>query len=168
VPARATAAAVNPSHAVDLAAEPVDATDTTNPSKRNGGGKASRTKGNRTERHLVHLLQAAGFAAERVPLSGAAGGSYCGDVSVPLLGVDRTVEVKCRALGFAQLYAWLEGADLLVVKRDRAEPLVVLPPRLAIEIATIAESNRASQLALQERASRCPDATCLKYERNSA
>jgi Holliday junction resolvase len=58
------------------------------------GGKASREKGNRAERALVAVLRAAGFAAERVPLSGAAGGRYCGDVSVPLLGVDRTVEVS--------------------------------------------------------------------------
>jgi Holliday junction resolvase len=106
-------------------------------------GRRSRDKGARGERHLVHLLQAAGFAAERVPLSGAAGGRYCGDVSVPLLGVDRTVEVKVRANGFRELYRWLDGADMLIVKADRAEMLVVVPLRLAIEIATQAE--RASR-----------------------
>jgi Holliday junction resolvase len=36
------------------------------------GGRASRQKGNRTERAIVRALQDAGFAAERVPLSGAA------------------------------------------------------------------------------------------------
>ena len=35
-------------------------------------GRRSRDKGNRAERHLVHLLQGAGLAAERVPLSGSA------------------------------------------------------------------------------------------------
>jgi Holliday junction resolvase len=35
-------------------------------------GRASRQKGNRTERAIVRLLQEHGFAAERVPLSGAA------------------------------------------------------------------------------------------------
>jgi Holliday junction resolvase len=64
-------------------------------------GRRSRDKGNRAERHLVHLLQGAGFAAERIPLSGAAGGRFSGDVSVPLLGVDRRVEVKARAMDFA-------------------------------------------------------------------
>jgi hypothetical protein len=108
-------------------------------------GRRSRDKGARGERHLVHLLQAAGFAAERVPLSGAAGGRYCGDVSVPLLGGDRTVEVKARASGFRELYRWLNGRDLLVVRADRREPLVVVPLRFAIEIATIAENNRASR-----------------------
>jgi Holliday junction resolvase len=126
------------------------------PRRRQSGGRASRDKGNRTERALVRILQVAGFAAEKIPLSGSAGGRFSGDVTVPLLGADRTVEVKCRSTGFAQLYGWLEGAEILVVKRDRSEPLVVLPLRFAIEIATIAE--QASRHSPQERASRCPDA----------
>ena len=43
------------------------------------GGRASREKGNRTERAIVRLLQEHGFAAERVPLSGAARGRFGGD-----------------------------------------------------------------------------------------
>src|SRR4051812_32218155 len=58
------------------------------------GGRASRQKGNRAERAIVKLLQDQGFAAERVPLSGSAGGSYIGDLTVPILEVDRVVEVK--------------------------------------------------------------------------
>jgi Holliday junction resolvase len=108
---------------------------------RQSGGRASRQKGNRVERAIVHALQEAGFAAERVPLSGAAGGSYLGDISVPLLGLDRTVEVKARAHGFQQLYCWLTARDILIVRADRREPLVVLPLRLAIEIANFAEAN---------------------------
>jgi Holliday junction resolvase len=104
-------------------------------------GRRSRDKGNRTECALVRLLQEYGFAAERVPLSGAARGRFGGDVSVPLLGIDRRVEVKCRADGFKELYRWLSGADFLVVKSDRREPLVVLPIKLAAEIAAIAEKN---------------------------
>lgn len=106
------------------------------------GGKAARQKGNRMERALVLQLQAAGFAAERVPLSGSAGGSYLGDLTVPLLGRDQVVEAKARKDGFRQLYDWLESRDLLVVKADRREPLVVLPLRLAIEIAAAAEHNK--------------------------
>jgi Holliday junction resolvase len=105
------------------------------------GGRASRSKGNRTERAIVRLLQERGFAAERVPLSGAALGRFGGDVSLPLLGIDRRVEVKCRGYGLRQLYAWLDGADFLIVRADRREPLVVLPLKLAAEIAAIAESN---------------------------
>ena len=94
------------------------------------GGRRSRQKGNRLERALVHFLQNHGFAAERVPLSGSAGGSYVGDLSLPLLGVDRIVEVKVRAAGFRQLYAWLNGRDLLIVRADRAEPLSRHPTQI--------------------------------------
>jgi Holliday junction resolvase len=103
------------------------------------GGRASRDKGNRTERAIVRLLQERGFAAERVPLSGAARGRFGGDVSIPLLGTDRRVEVKCRGNGFRQLYDWLEGHDFLIVHADRRELLVVIPLKLAAEIAMTAE-----------------------------
>ena len=99
------------------------------------GGRASRDKGNRAERAIVKFLQERGFAAERVPLSGSAGGSYLGDLTVPVLNVDRVVEVKVRAKGFRELYRWLEERDILIVRADRSEPLVVLPLKLAAEIA---------------------------------
>jgi hypothetical protein len=63
-------------------------------------------------------------------------------LSVPLLGVNRCVEVKCRANGFRELYAWLEGRDLLIIRADRREPLAVVPLRLAVEIATQAEHHK--------------------------
>jgi hypothetical protein len=106
------------------------------------GGRASREKGNRLERALVCALQDAGFAAERVPLSGAARGRFGGDLSVPILGVDRRVEVKARANGFRELYRWLGGHDFLIVRADRADPLVIVPFSFAIEIAKVAEKHR--------------------------
>src|SRR6516162_10191651 len=106
------------------------------------GGRSSRQKGNRAERALVSFLQAHGFAAERVPLSGAARGRFAGDLSVPVLGVDRRVEVKVRGNGFRELYDWLGDHDFLIVKADRLEPLVVIPLRLATEIAIAAEKNK--------------------------
>jgi hypothetical protein len=51
------------------------------------GGRASRDKGNRTERAIVRLLQERGLAA-----------GFGGDLSVPVLGVDHRVEVKCTPL----------------------------------------------------------------------
>ena len=106
------------------------------------GGRASRDKGNRAERALVRLLQDHGFAAERVPLSGSAGGRYVGDFTLPILGLDRTVEVKVRARGFAQLYDRLDERDMLVVRADRRNPLVVIPLPLAVEIAAAAERSK--------------------------
>jgi hypothetical protein len=108
-------------------------------------GRAPRQKGDRTERAIVRLLQDKGLAAERVPLSGSAGGRYSGDLTVPVLGRDLKCEVKCRGNGFRRLYDWLNGADVLIVRADRREPLVVLPMRLAAEIAARAEGRKACE-----------------------
>lgn len=105
-------------------------------------GRASRDKGQRSERADVRLLQQHGFAAERIPLSGAAGGRYSGDISTPLLGRDFKGEIKCRGTGFRQLYAWLEGNEFLIVHADRKPMLIVLPLKLAAEIAAVAEAKR--------------------------
>jgi hypothetical protein len=43
--------------------------------------------------------------------------------------------VKARADVFRELYSWLEGRDVLIVKADRQEPLVVLRLSLGVEIA---------------------------------
>ena len=109
------------------------------------GGRSPRDKGNRAERVIVRLLQEAGLAAERVPLSGAAHGRFSGDISVPLLGVDRRVEVKVRADGFREIYKWIDGADLLILRADYRMPLVVMRLPLAIEIARTAEQNKPKQ-----------------------
>jgi hypothetical protein len=109
------------------------------------GGRASRQKGNREERLVVRLLQEYGFAAERVPLSGAARGRFGGDVFVPLLGRDTRCDVKNHADGFRELYSWLGGRDFLIVKADRREPLIALPLKFAAEIAAIAERAKNSE-----------------------
>jgi Holliday junction resolvase len=105
------------------------------------GGRHSRDKGNRIERAIVRLLQEHGFAAEKIS------GMYKpgSDLSIPLLGVDRLVEVKCRGDGFRQLYAWLDDRDFLIVRADRKEPLVVVPLRFAIEVARYAERAHAER-----------------------
>ena len=105
-------------------------------------GRRSRDKGARAERALVRWLQEQGFASEKVPLSGACGGSFAGDVTWPLLGIDRVGEVKVRAKGFTQLYDWLSGNDFLVVRADRREPLIVLRLPLAASVAMAAEKAR--------------------------
>jgi hypothetical protein len=107
------------------------------------GGRASRDKGSRMERAIVRLLQDHGLAAERVPLSGAARGRFGGDISVPVLGRDLRGEAKCRGNGFNRLYDWLEDRDFLVLRADRRELLVVVPLKLAAEVAVMAERGRA-------------------------
>lgn len=88
-------------------------------------GKSQRDKGLRGERELAKLI-----GGERVPLSGAAGGSYTGDV----IGMGMTWECKVRADGFKQLYTWLSNNDALAVKADRKEWLVVLPVSKFLEL----------------------------------
>ena len=89
-------------------------------------GKSQRDKGQRIERELVHLHLAAGVPCERVPLSGAAGGSYSGDL---LICGEYTGEVKARAsgAGWKVLEGWLIDNDMLFLRRDRQQPLVLLP-----------------------------------------
>ena len=93
-------------------------------------GKMQRDKGARVEREIVALLnEIPGVEAERVPLSGAAGGSYSGDISIRIGDYGVTAEVKARkdGQGFATLERWLGENDLRVLKRDRQTPMVVLP-----------------------------------------
>ena len=97
-------------------------------------GRRSRDKGARAERAIVRLLQRQGIVAEKISGMYKPGADLC----VPLLAVDRAVEVKCRATGFRQLYDWLNGRDLLIVKADRREPLVIVRLSLAAEIAKVA------------------------------
>ena len=80
-------------------------------------GRRSRSKGARTERSIVNALKARGIAAVRVPLSGAVGGRFAGDIMLPLMGRDLCVEVKARADGFRELYSWLNGRDVLISGR---------------------------------------------------
>jgi hypothetical protein len=71
---------------------------------------------------------------------------------MPLLGIGRAVEVKCRAAGFAQLYDWLNERDVLIVKSDRQEPLVVVRLSLAAEIAKATASDVPNRQHGQDRA----------------
>ena len=119
------------------------------------GGRASRDKGNRSERALVAILQEAGFAAERVPLSGSAGGRFNADVSVSLLRRDVRAEVKVRCHGFRELYRWSRVPISWSSAPTGANSLVVLPLRRAIEIAQAAERGRTANFAPARTPMRC-------------
>jgi hypothetical protein len=81
-------------------------------------GRSERRKGVEAEREFARLI-----GGERVPLSGAAGGRYAGDV----IGLGMRWECKRRKDGFKRLYDWLDGADALAVRADRRPWLVVMP-----------------------------------------
>ena len=82
----------------------------------------SRAKGDRFERACVDRLKDLGLAAQRVPLSGAAGGLFGSDIIV----AGRKVECKTRKRFIGQFLGWLQGNYALFVKEDRSETLVVM------------------------------------------
>lgn len=102
-------------------------------------GKRSRDKGRRTELAIVRLLQDHGLAAEKISRAGYTGA----DISVPVLGIDRAGEVKCRGAGFKQIYAWLDDdRDFLVIKSDRREALVITRLEFAAVVVAAAERGK--------------------------
>lgn len=104
------------------------------------GGRASRQKGDRTERSIVDAHKAIGIHCERYPLSGASrfrGSAH--DLDCYVFGKDEApivAEVKSRkgGAGFVTLENWLGEFDALFLKRDRGEPMVVLPWRIWVRL----------------------------------
>jgi len=106
-------------------------------------GKPSRDKGARVEREIVNLLKENGLYAERVPLSGAAGGSYTGDVRFGSTCANWVGEVKARknGSGFKTLERWLGENDTLFLKKNNADIMVVLPFDRFLELMTDGKSS---------------------------
>lgn len=89
-------------------------------------GLKSRRKGLGFERECVNYFQSVGLAAERVPLSGAAGGSYLGDLTCPVQGRDRVFEAKRRKAGFKFITDSMGSNYGLIVRDDKSPALVIL------------------------------------------
>jgi hypothetical protein len=95
--------------------------------------KSQRDKGARAEREIVDRHKAINVHAERFPLSGASRFRGSGhDVDLYPFGRDAAplvAEVKARknGSGFALLEKWLGEYQVLFLRRNRADPLVVLP-----------------------------------------
>lgn len=103
--------------------------------------RMQRDKGARVERNIVSLHKACGVHAEKVPLSGAVKGIRAGqghdiDVYVPTRHSPLCGEVKARknGEGFKTIEDWLGENDFLVCKRNNAQPLVVLPFDIWLEL----------------------------------
>ena len=103
------------------------------------GGRRSRDKGARREREIVNLHRELGIPTQRVPLSGACGGAYSGDVDIYIDGLEESPiigEVKARAngQGFKTIEKFLGDNDVLFLRRDHASPMIVLPWRTWIRL----------------------------------
>jgi Holliday junction resolvase len=98
--------------------------------------RLQRDKGAGIEREVVELHRDLGLHAERMPLSGAQRcRSNRADVDVypwhpneaPL---SCKVKVRAGGKGFIQLERWLGEVDALFLRRNNAEPVVLLPWRV--------------------------------------
>ena len=97
-------------------------------------GRFSRNKGYRIENELVTRLRAAGISATRVPLSGQTEHSS-GDLVIRFAnGNVLQGEAKARRAFPAYLSDWLNGNDFVVLRPDKADPVVLLPWALFTEL----------------------------------
>jgi len=88
----------------------------------------SKAKGSAYELEVVRKHREMGVAAEKMPLSGALGGKYAGDIK--LFNGGMRGECKRRKKGFTTLYKALAqdgGNDICFVRDDNQETLVVMP-----------------------------------------
>ena len=100
------------------------------------GGRRSRAKGDRIEREIVSRHAAIGIKAERYPPSGASsfrGASH--DIDLYVFGRDQAhlvAESKARrsGSGFRTLENWLGEHDVLFLRKDNSDPLLLLPWRV--------------------------------------
>lgn len=104
-----------------------------------GMGNTSRQKGDRFERLCVNSLKEMGLEAERVPLSGAAGGTFSSDLEVRVAGTRRKIECKTRKRAWTDLFGWLPGNFALFIKADRTDTLVVMDLKTFAELVNAAD-----------------------------
>jgi len=99
-------------------------------------GARHRRKGDRLEREVVARHRALGVHSERYPLSGASHFRGKGhDIDIYAFGTDEAPivgEVKGRknGSGFVMLEKWLGKYDALFLRKNNADPLVLLPWRV--------------------------------------
>jgi Holliday junction resolvase len=98
-------------------------------------GRGHRRKGDRIEREIVERHSAMGIHAERYPLSGASRFRGSDHDDICLFGADQApikAEMKGRknGAGFVTLENWIGGYDVLFLRKDRTDPMVLIPWRV--------------------------------------
>lgn len=93
----------------------------------------NKSKGTYHEKWFCKWLEKIGIKCYRVPLSGALGGEWSGDIHITLGGRKLVTEVKYRdKSNFPSPFTVLEGRDLAMYKRRHGDPqsLVIMPAEL--------------------------------------
>jgi len=87
---------------------------------------SAKIKGSRVEREIRDAHLKVGIPAKKMPLSGALGGEYAGDL---LIAGSLRAEVKARksGQGFAMIQKWLGDNDFLFIRENNDTPKVVMP-----------------------------------------
>ena len=89
-------------------------------------GRKSKDKGYRDETNHRKRWEKAGFRATRMPLSGALGGDFSGDLRILMGDISYKVQCKCKADGFKTIYNALKDHDILHLKADNKPSLTVI------------------------------------------
>lgn len=87
-------------------------------------GKKSKIKGYRVEHNLEKRLNDSGILSKRIPLSGSSW--IKGDIILKIDEKELLGEVKARKEGFKEIYRWIDGKDILFLKADYRDYLVVM------------------------------------------
>ena len=123
------------------------------------GGKKSRDTGNREELLRVHASEKAGVHCVKVPLSGAVGGEFGGDLRYHVGGEVLTGENKKRKNGdgFKTLEKWKGSNDFLILRRNHGPALFVMDEALALRMMkALDEYGRSVAMAVVVGDEPCP------------
>jgi hypothetical protein len=87
----------------------------------------SKLKGTRIENVIVALHKEAGIRCRRVPLSGALGGDFSGDLNIgPSLEFLGEVKSRKTGSGFKTISKWLGANDFLFLHSNYKRPMIVM------------------------------------------
>lgn len=108
----------------------------------------SKVRGYQVEKWLERKHKENGIDCERVPLSGSMGGKYSGDLAIP--NVERRAfvcESKARrdGTGFKVIEGWLEEKDILFIKRNNQNPMIVLSWETYLKLMKVYMDNEQSR-----------------------
>jgi hypothetical protein len=130
-------------------------------------GKKEREKGDRIEREIVNRHVEAGLHAERYPASGATrfrGSGHDVDVYVGETALSAEVKGRGGGEGFALIERWLADYDVLFLRRDRQDPLVVVPWHVWERLLKWADSQEGIPSTQPSSKSERPARTSAKQE----
>lgn len=109
------------------------------------GGRGARIKGGRFELEVVKNLRRLGLSmAKKIPLSGASDG-FPGDILTGLLGLRGECKWRRSGSGFRTLERWLQGNDIIFLRRDGEDPYVAMPWKSFALIAHHAATGRIDE-----------------------